>query len=40
VVAEVEHFWIANAIYLAYVVAALISSIAKIVVYRKGFWPW
>ena len=34
--AEFEQFWIANAIYLAGVVAATISSIVKIVVYRRG----
>ncbi|HSK90574.1 MAG TPA: hypothetical protein VK875_04605 [Euzebyales bacterium] len=35
--AEVAHFWIANALYLAFVLAALASSIAKIVAYRRGF---
>ena len=33
---EFAHFWIANAIFLAGVVAATISSIAKIVAYRRG----
>ncbi|MGN9786059.1 hypothetical protein ACTMTF_31845 [Nonomuraea sp. ZG12] len=32
-----EHFWIANALYLAFVLDALVSSIAKIVAYRRGF---
>jgi hypothetical protein len=34
--AEVAHFWIANALYLAFVLAALASSIVKIVLYRRG----
>ncbi len=35
--AEFEAFWIANAIYLAGALAATISSIVKIVAYRRGF---
>ncbi|MGI5290308.1 hypothetical protein ACQEVF_44195 [Nonomuraea polychroma] len=35
--AEAAHFWIANALYLAFVLAMLASSIAKIVLYRRGF---
>jgi hypothetical protein len=35
--AEVEQFWIANALYLAYVLAALASAVVKIVAYRRGF---
>ena len=35
--AEVEQFWIANALYLAFVLAALASAIVKIVAYRRGF---
>ncbi|TMR92780.1 hypothetical protein [Nonomuraea basaltis] len=35
--AEAAHFWIANALYLAFVLATLASSIAKIVLYRRGF---
>ncbi|MFC0526998.1 hypothetical protein [Phytohabitans kaempferiae] len=34
---EAAYFWIANAIYLAFCLAALGSSIAKIVAYRRGF---
>lgn len=33
---EVTHFWIANTIYLAFVVSTLTSSVVKIVVYRRG----
>ena len=35
--AEAEQFWIANALYLAYVLAALASAVVKIVAYRRGF---
>lgn len=35
--AEVEHFWIANAIYLAFVLSALLSSVTKLIAYRCGF---
>lgn len=34
---EIDHFWIANAIYLMCVVSNLTASIVKIVVYRRGF---
>jgi hypothetical protein len=35
--AEVEHFWIAHALYLAFVLAALTSAAVKIVAYRRGW---
>jgi len=35
--AEAEHFWIANSLYLAFVLAAFASTIVKIVAYRRGF---
>lgn len=35
--AEAAHFWIANALYLAFVLATVASSIVKIVLYRRGF---
>ena len=38
--AEVDHFWIANALYLAFVLSALLSSAAKLVTYRRGFQLW
>ena len=38
--AELNHFWIANVIYLAYVLSTLIGSAAKIVAYRRGFQQW
>jgi hypothetical protein len=34
--AEFEYFWIANAIYLAFVVSALTASVVKIAAYRRG----
>lgn len=33
---QAEYFWIANAIYLGFVLSAVISSVAKIVLYRRG----
>lgn len=33
---EASYFWIANAIYLAYVLDALTSSVVKIIAYRRG----
>ena len=35
--AEVDHFWIANTIYLALIVSATVGSIVKILAYRRGF---
>lgn len=37
---ELAHFWIANTIYLAFVLATILSSLAKIVAYRRSFQPW
>lgn len=37
---KLDHFWIANAIYLAFTLSAILGSIAKIVSYRWGFQPW
>jgi len=34
---EYDYFWIANALYLGFVVAALVSATVKIVAYRRGF---
>ena len=38
--AEAAYFWIANAIYLAFVLSAVLGSTAKLVAYRRGFQPW
>ncbi len=37
---DVASFWIANAVYLAFVLSAILSSIARIVAYRRGFQEW
>ena len=34
---EVDHFWIANTIYLAFILSTTAGSIVKIVAYRRGF---
>ena len=33
---EAEHFWIANTIYLVFVLSALCGTIVKLVAYRRG----
>jgi hypothetical protein len=38
--AEVPHFWIANAVYLAFTLSAILGSVARIFAYRRGFQPW
>ncbi|WP_181871124.1 hypothetical protein [Sphaerisporangium album] len=38
--ADWDRFWIANAIYLAFVLSAILGSVAKIAAYRWGFQPW
>lgn len=38
--AELNHFWIANAIYLAFVLSSVLGCVAKLVAYRRGFQPW
>jgi hypothetical protein len=37
---EVDYFWIANVLYLCFTLSAVLSSIAKIFAYRRGFHPW
>jgi hypothetical protein len=34
---EVDYFWIAGALYLSFVVAMVVGSIAKLVAYHRGF---
>ncbi len=34
---EIDHFWIANVIYLALVLSTLLAAATKIVAYRRGF---
>lgn len=38
--AKVDHFWIANAVYLAFVLSSLLGSSAKLVAYRRGLPQW
>jgi hypothetical protein len=39
--AEWDHFWIANVIYLTFVLSAVVGSVAKIFAYRQGgFQSW
>jgi hypothetical protein len=33
---ERDYFWVANAIYLGFVLSAILGSITKIALYRKG----
>jgi hypothetical protein len=34
---KVDHFWIANTLYLSFVAASLVSGITKLIAYRRGF---
>jgi hypothetical protein len=34
---EADHFWIANAIYLVFVVQAVVGAVIKLIAYRRGF---
>jgi hypothetical protein len=35
-----HRFWIANVIYLCFVLSAVIGSLAKVIVYRRGLPQW
>ena len=37
---EAPYFWIANAIYLAFVLSAFLGSIARVIAYRRGLPTW
>jgi cell division protein FtsW (lipid II flippase) len=37
---ELPYFWIANAVYLAFVLSAILSSTARVIVYRRGLPAW
>jgi hypothetical protein len=37
---EFEYFWIANLIYLCFVLSAILSAIAKLIAYRSGMPRW
>ena len=34
---EIDHFWIANEIYLAFVISGLLGTMTRLGVYRRGF---
>lgn len=34
------YFWIANAVYLAFVLSAVMGSAARLAAYRESFQPW
>jgi hypothetical protein len=38
--AEADHFWIANTIYLCFALSSVLGAVAKIFAYRRGFQPW
>ena len=37
---EVEHFWIASAMYLAFAASGFLGTVVKIVAYRRGLPAW
>ena len=37
---DIDQFWIANVIYLGFVLSAILGGIAKVVVYRTGVPQW
>jgi hypothetical protein len=37
---EGGYFWIANVIYLCFVLSAILSSVTKVIVYRRGVPAW
>ena len=37
---EADHFWIANTLYLGFVLSATLSAAARLVAFRRGVGPW
>lgn len=37
---KVEYFWISNVLYLGFVLSAILSSITKVAMYRRGVPSW
>ncbi|TFC00606.1 MULTISPECIES: hypothetical protein [unclassified Cryobacterium] len=37
---QLPYFWIANAVYLAFVLSAVLGGIARLVAYRRGLPQW
>ena len=38
--AEWDHFWVANVIYLCFVLSAILAGVTKVVVYRRSLPEW
>jgi hypothetical protein len=38
--AEFGYFWIANVVYLCFVLSSVLASTAKIIAYRRGLPRW
>jgi uncharacterized membrane protein (DUF485 family) len=38
--AEADHFWIANALYVALILSGLLGAAAKLIAYRRGVPSW
>lgn len=37
---QASHFWIANLLYLGFILAAILSTVARLVAYRRGLREW
>lgn len=37
---QAPYFWIANAVYLSFVLSAVLSTISRLIAYRRGFQQW
>ncbi|WP_431278202.1 hypothetical protein [Leifsonia poae] len=37
---QTDYFWIANAVYLAFVLSAVVGSVARLTAYRRGLPEW
>lgn len=40
VLLEVEHFWIASAMYVAFAASGFVGAVVKVVAYRRGLRAW
>jgi hypothetical protein len=38
--AEWDHFWIANVVYLCFALSGVLGSMARLAAYRRGFQGW
>jgi len=37
---EVDHFWIANVLYLGFILSAVLSTVTQVIGYRRGLPRW